>query len=63
MRRTSAMYSPKVKEELVRELYQLKQQTKRPMTRMVNEAIEEYFERRKNNYGKDEENQLETFAA
>jgi len=40
------MYSPKVKEELVRELYQLKQQNKKPMTAMVNEAVVEYLLKR-----------------
>ena len=34
------MYSPKVKEELVRELYQLKQVNKRPMTSKVTELAE-----------------------
>ena len=38
------MYSPKIKEELVRKLYQLKQQTHRPMTSLANEAIENYLE-------------------
>ena len=37
------MYSPKVKEKLVRELYQLKQLNKKPMTSMVNEAVVEYL--------------------
>ena len=37
------MYSPKIKEELVAALYQLKQQTKTPMTRLVNEAVTEYL--------------------
>lgn len=46
------MYSPKVKEELVRELYQLKQLNKKPMTNMVNEAVIEYLRRRKEKNGK-----------
>jgi hypothetical protein len=37
------MYSPKVKEELVRKLYKLKQQNRKPMTSMVNEAVIEYL--------------------
>ncbi len=40
------MYSPKVNEELVRELYQLKQENKKPMTSMVNEAVVEYLAKR-----------------
>ena len=43
-------YSPKIKKELVRRLYLLKQSLpkKKPMTRIVNEAIEEYLERKRN---------------
>ena len=44
-------YSPKIKPKLVRRLYQLKhsdEKKKVPMTRMVNEAVEEYLERRGN---------------
>jgi len=41
------MYSPKIKVELVRSLYQLKLKTKTPMTKLVNEAVTEYL-RRKN---------------
>jgi hypothetical protein len=48
------MYSPKVKEELVRELYQLKQLNKKPMTNMVNEAVTEYLIKQgENNNGRD----------
>ena len=43
------MYSPKIKGELVRSLYQLKLQTKTPMTKLVNEAVVEYLRRRKEN--------------
>ena len=43
------MYSPKIKVDLVRQLYQLKQQTKRPMTKLVNEAVVEYLIRRNTN--------------
>lgn len=45
------MYSPKVREELVIELYQLKQQTRIPMTKLVNEAVVEYLEKRRNEDG------------
>jgi predicted transcriptional regulator len=52
MRRISTMsYSPKIKPELVRKLYQLKhsdESSRVPMTRMVNQAVEEYLERREN---------------
>ena len=46
------MYSPKVNEELVRELYQLKQLNKKPMTNMVNEAVTEYLCKRREKDGK-----------
>jgi hypothetical protein len=48
-------YSPKIKPELVRELYLLKHsnESKTPMTKLVNEAIEQYLER-KRKYGKQE---------
>lgn len=43
-------YSPKIKQELVRKLYLLKHSLpdKKPMTRLVNEAIEQYLERKEN---------------
>jgi len=41
------MYSPKVDERLIPELYRLKQTTKKPMTHLVNEAIREYLNKRK----------------
>ena len=43
-------YSPKIREELVRKLYYLKHSLpkKKPMTRLVNEAVEEYLERKEN---------------
>ena len=50
------MYSPKIKVDLVRQLYQLKQQTRTPMTKLVNEAIVEYLIRR--NTSESAENQL-----
>ena len=37
------MYSPKIRENYVRQLYLLKQADKRPMTQMVNEAVEQYL--------------------
>ena len=41
------MYSPKIDEKLIPELYKLKQITKKPMTKMVNEAIIQYLQKRK----------------
>lgn len=40
------MYSPKIKEDHVRALYQLKQIEKTPMTRLVREAIEQYLQKK-----------------
>jgi len=37
------MYSPKIKEPLVRALYQLKQKEHKPITVLANEAIAEYL--------------------
>lgn len=54
------MYSPKIKEELIPELYRLKQSTKKPMTTLVNEAIIEYLNLRKEM--KEDEQQLPTTA-
>ena len=50
-------YSPKINEELVRKLYLLKHSLpeKKPMTILVNEAIEQYLERKEN--GKQENDQ------
>lgn len=39
------MYSPKIKETLIPELYRLKQKTKKPMTQLVNEAVTEYLQK------------------
>ena len=39
------MYSPKIKESLIPELYRLKQQTKKPMTVLVNEAVIAYLQK------------------
>ena len=51
-------YSPKIKPELVRELYLLKHSNdkKIPMTTMVNEAVEQYLERKTKINGKEESN-------
>jgi hypothetical protein len=39
------MYSPKVQADLVRRLYVQRRRLKRPMTHLVNEAVERYLER------------------
>ena len=39
------MYSSKIKESLIPELYRLKQQTKKLMTVLVNEAVTEYLQK------------------
>ncbi len=54
------MYSPKLKDELVKELYLLKHSSdgkKTPMTKIVNKAVAEYLERNKiNENGYEESN-------
>lgn len=49
-------YSPKIKPELVRELYLLKHSNDRktPMTKLVNEAVTQYLERKRIKDGKQE---------
>ena len=41
-------YSPKIKKDLIKKLYQLKVSTqdKPPMTRMVNEAVVDYLNKK-----------------
>ena len=46
-------YSPQIKGDLIRRLYQLKQKEKRPMTRLVNEAVTEYLEKKEKEDGKE----------
>ena len=46
-------YSPQIKGDLIRRLYQLKQIEKRPMTRLVNEAVTEYLEKKEKKDGKE----------
>jgi len=41
------MYSPKLPEEMIRELYQLKQKIKKPMTVMVKEAVAKYLKEKR----------------
>lgn len=51
-------YSPKIRNDLVRKLYLLKHSLpeKKPMTRLVNEAIEKYLLERNGNDGKQKTN-------
>ena len=54
-------YSPKINFDLVKKLYLLKQIEKKPMTKLVNEAVTQYLERRENgkkenNFGSNETN-------
>ena len=51
-------YSPKIKPELVRRLYLLKhsESTKKPMTKMVDEAVEEYLIKKEKQNGKEDHN-------
>ena len=39
------MYSPKIKEIFIPQLYQLKRKTNKPMTHLVNEAVQQYLRR------------------
>jgi len=57
-------YSPRIKKELVRKLYLLKhsQPEKKPMTRLVNEAVEQYLERKENGKQKDDTDRNETIT-
>lgn len=38
------MYTPKLQDDLVRKLYQLKLRTKKPMTFLLNEAVRSFLE-------------------
>ena len=51
-------YSPKVRNDLVRKLYLLKHSLpeKKPMTRLVNEAVEQYLERKENGKQENDKN-------
>ena len=54
-------YSPKIRNDLVRKLYLLKHSLpeKKPMTRLVNEAVEEYIERKENGKQEDDSDRNE----
>jgi uncharacterized protein YfaQ (DUF2300 family) len=55
-------YSPKIKQALVRELYLLKHSNskKTPMTKLVNEAVEEYLAKKREENGKEQSNENST---
>lgn len=42
------MYSPKINEQHIPTLYHLGKRVKKPMTRLVDEAIRQYLERQTN---------------
>ena len=44
------MYQPTMSEENVRRLYFLKQEKKRPMTKLLDQILNEYFEQHDNQY-------------
>lgn len=49
------MYSPKIREEFIHKLFQIKEKTGKPMTKQVNEAIREYIAKFElNKYSKEE---------
>lgn len=48
------MYTPKIKEEYIYKLYQLKQVRKKPMTKLVNEAVRDYLHKNKSFINKEE---------
>ncbi len=47
------MYSPKIDESLVRQIYQLKLIVQKPMTTIVNIAIKEYLEKQRKELSND----------
>ena len=50
------MYSPKIKEDLIAKMFQIKQKTGKPMTKQVNEAIREYVVKFEQNESKEASN-------
>jgi len=52
------MYTPKLSEDLVRALYQLKLRTKKPMTKLLNEAVREFLATREGRTRLESKNQL-----
>ena len=64
-RRICMSYSPRIKRELVRKLYLLKHSLpeRKPMTRLVNEAVEQYLERKENGKQKNDTDRNETIGS
>jgi len=58
-------YSPKIRFDLVRKLYLLKHSLpeKKPMTILVNEAVEQYLERNENGKQENDTNRNENFRS
>ena len=56
------MYSPKIKEEFIHQLFQVKEKTGKPMTKQVNEAIRDYLQRLKDILDEDEQDKVEQNA-
>ena len=56
------MYSPKIKEEFIHQLFQVKEKTGKPMTKQVNEAIRDYLQRLKDILDEDEQDKVEQDA-
>ena len=48
------MYSPKIKENLVRDLYQLKLETGKPITKIANSILEKGIDQMKNQVNSNE---------
>ena len=51
------MYQPALKEHLVRKLYQLKLVERRPMTKLINEAVEQYLSAKQTTNKMEEQNE------
>lgn len=58
-------YSPKIRNDLVRKLYLLKHSLpdKKPMTQLVNEAVQQYLERKENGKQENDTNRNENFRS
>lgn len=50
------MYSPKIREEFIHKLFQIKEKTGKPMTKQVNEAVKEYIAKFESNKDSREDN-------
>jgi len=49
------VYSPKIKEEFIHRLFQIKQKTGKALTKQVNEAVEDYLQRLRDILNEDEQ--------